>query len=63
MIELQEMLAHAQADIAKMSEEMYVQQKEIAELQRQVRRLKDQLVQVSEGQESDGTPEPPPPHY
>lgn len=61
MIELQEMLAHQQLDLSRMSDELYAQQKEIAELKANMKRLHEQLAQVG-GHEGNGANEPPP-HY
>ena len=63
LIELQEMLAHAQADITKMSAEMYAQQREITELKVQVKRLGEQVEQGQADEGEGGGYEPPPPHY
>lgn len=65
MIELQEMLAHQQFALDKMSEELFAQQKEVAELKRQLKRLGEQVdqAQPDDGGAGQGGYEPPPPHY
>ena len=63
MIALQEMLAHQQLELKKMSDEIYSQQKEIMELKRQLKRLGEQVEQNAPDDGSQGGYEPPPPHY
>ncbi len=61
---LQEIVAHQSEDISRLSDELYAQQKEIAELYRQIASLKVKLQSAIE--DSGVKPiedEAPPPHY
>lgn len=65
IIRLQEAIAHQGEDILRLSDELYTQQKEIADLRRQLQLLHAKLKAASE----EGTgirpanEETPPPHY
>jgi SlyX protein len=64
IIKLQEIISHQQEELARMSDEIYAQQKEIAELQRLFNKLKLQMEQaIAEAATGDIGPERPPPHY
>ena len=62
IIELQEIIAHQGVTLTQLSDELYAQQKETAELRRQVKLLSEQLQKYALD-DDNGTPEPPPPHY
>jgi uncharacterized coiled-coil protein SlyX len=65
LIELQETLAHQSVEIAHLSEELHLQQKETAQLRLQIKLLSDKL-QMAENTQTDAADnafEPPPPHY
>lgn len=65
IIKLQEALAHQGEDMVRLSEELYTQQKEIAQLRSQVTRLQAKLqAAVEEGSVVRSIDqETPPPHY
>lgn len=65
MIALQETVAHQAVEIEQLNGELYAQQKELAELKRQVKMLHDKLGEGagSAGHAHSDSPEPPPPHY
>jgi len=64
IIKLQEIVSHQQEELARLSDEIFVQQKEIAELHRLFQKLKNQLEQaMTEAAHPDAGPERPPPHY
>ena len=64
IIKLQEIISHQSEDIARLSDEMYTQQKELAELNARLTKITAKLESM---QEIDNirTPEQesPPPHY
>ncbi|MBM3617123.1 MAG: SlyX family protein [Alphaproteobacteria bacterium] len=64
---LQELVAHQQEDISRLSDELYIQQQEIVKLQTLVKAVQKQLEQAlaeaAVGAGGDNSPEPPPPHY
>lgn len=62
IIKLQEIVSHQQEELARLSEELYVQQREIAELRLLCGNLKTRLEQTEAAQPVQG-PEPRPPHY
>lgn len=62
IIKLQEIVSHQQEELARLSEELYIQQREIAELRLLCRNLKTRLEQAEAALPAQG-PEPPPPHY
>ena len=64
IIKLQEALFHQGEDIARLSEELYAQQKELAMLNFKVEKLTEKLKNISEDsgiRKQDE--ETPPPHY
>ena len=65
MIRLQTIVGHQEEDIANLSKELYVQQKELNALKQQMTVLIDRFRTFAEA--ADGTQdkgiEPPPPHY
>ena len=64
IIALQETVAHQSIAIEQLHGELYAQQQEIAELQKQLKRLHDQLRAANDAAAAQPhTPEPPPPHY
>lgn len=63
IIELQTIVAHQAEDIATLSHELYVQQKELALLKQQMGQLIDRFRSLAEAAPQDKAPEPPPPHY
>lgn len=64
IIKLQETLFHQGEDIARLSEELYAQQKEISTLNFQVEKLKAKLKSMDEGGDiRKPDEETPPPHY
>ena len=66
IIQLEMKIADQEADIAGLSSELYAQQKEIAELNRQYDELKGRIQALAEEGDnvaSDVSTEPPPPHY
>lgn len=60
---LEELASHQAEALARMGEEMYAQQKEIADLRRQLARLQSRLAAADEAADTPFTPDPPPPHY
>lgn len=62
IMKLQEMVSYQQEEISRLSDELYLQQKHIAELHRALRNLNTRVQEIGETQ-GDDTPEPPPPHY
>lgn len=64
IIKLQETLAHQSEEISRLSEELYIQQKEIAALQVQINHLQAKLETVTEAATMRSLDqEVPPPHY
>lgn len=64
IIKLQEIVSHQQEELARLSDEIFVQQKEIAELRRLFHKLKTQQEQASaDAAHPERGPERPPPHY
>lgn len=64
IIKLQEIVSHQQEELVRLSDEIFVQQKEIAELRRLFHKLKTQQEQAAaEAAHADMGPERPPPHY
>ena len=61
---LQELMAHLQAEVAALHDEIYTQQQEIMRLTASVQHLKDKIKSM---QDNDGILNPaddtPPPHY
>ncbi len=61
IIQLQEELAHQALTISRLSDELYAQQREILQLQKQMGNFKETVESLSQtGFEVD---ESPPPHY
>ncbi|MBL0320412.1 MAG: SlyX family protein [Alphaproteobacteria bacterium] len=65
IIQLQEMLAHQSEDISRLSDELHIQQKEIAKLTMKVMQLQTKLDAALQdpAHGPSGEKEPPPPHY
>ena len=64
IIKIEEVLTHQGEDIARMSEELYTQQKELAALRGQVTKLTDKIKSLQEeGNIRPVDEETPPPHY
>lgn len=64
LIKMQEMLMHQGDEIQRLSDEMYVQQKEIASLRSQLAQMQSVATVTPDGVDSrELGPEPPPPHY
>lgn len=63
IMKLQEIVSHQQEELSRLSDELYLQQKHIAELQEALRGMRRRMQEISESQAGDNTPEPPPPHY
>lgn len=65
IIKLQTTMAEQESDIIKLSDELYVQQKEIIELKKQYAELASMVksLSVDGGGAQDASAEPPPPHY
>jgi len=65
IIILQEMVSHQGEDIARLSEELYTQQQELAALREQIAKINIKLQAVGEGAPAFAPldQEPPPPHY
>lgn len=63
--ELQTIVGHQEVEIANLSAELYVQQKELSKLKQQMANLIERFLSLSEATEAarDKSPEPPPPHY
>lgn len=62
---LQEAVAHQGEDIVRLSDELYAQQKEMAEIRLQFMKLKAEFRAAAESDDSikPEDQEPPPPHY
>ena len=63
IIDMQETLAFQQAEIDRLSEEFYAQQKEIRLLRQMIEHLKDRLNNDDEGDAQALMENRPPPHY
>jgi uncharacterized coiled-coil protein SlyX len=64
IIQLQEIIAHLEHDVSKLSQELYIQQKELAMLRIQVQQLGSQLrTAVDSSPVRSADQETPPPHY
>lgn len=59
--ELQEMIAHQTVEILRLSDELYVQQKEILQLRKKVSHFEETLKSLSHLRSEEE--ETPPPHY
>lgn len=64
VLKLQEVVAHQQQDLARMSDELYAQQQEINRMAKLLRALQAHVLQQgADGAGGDASQEPPPPHY
>lgn len=63
LIELQTKMEYQAEEIAHLSQELYIQQKELSQLKRQMAALMDRFRSLSDTGPQDNTIEPPPPHY
>lgn len=63
LIKMQEIISDQGEDIAKLSQELYVQQRLIQNLRQELKELQDKFVAAQEKDEDIALPEPPPPHY
>lgn len=65
LIKMQTTIAQQDVDISNLSDELYTQQKEMAQLREEVRALKQHLKSMADDGFSSTPPEqePPPPHY
>ncbi|MBY0406894.1 MAG: SlyX family protein [Rickettsiales bacterium] len=65
IIKLQTIVGYQEEEIASLSQELYVQQKELQQLKQQMAVLIDRFRSLSDaaGGQQDKSPEPPPPHY
>lgn len=64
IIQLEMQLAYQREDIDKLSSELFAQQKEIAQLKKLLVEMYDKVRSMEANRSaSDGSDEPPPPHY
>lgn len=64
LIALQELVSHQSEDIARLSDELYAQQKEISQLKYDLAQLKTEISSAKEQPESDNSSDAQrPPHY
>lgn len=64
IITLQELIEYQREDIAKLSEELYAQQREVTQLKLLVLKLNDKIQALESSRAAgDVGDEPPPPHY
>lgn len=64
IIKLQETVSYQTTEINNLSDELYIQQKELAELKKTVKMLKSSLDNIQNAQEFKPlSQETPPPHY
>ncbi len=64
IITLQEQIEYQREDIAKLSEELYAQQREVTQLKLLVLKLNDKIQSLESSRSDAGMgDEPPPPHY
>ncbi|NRA90525.1 MAG: SlyX family protein [Simkaniaceae bacterium] len=66
IISLQELVSHQNEDIARLSDELFAQQKEVAQLKHDLAQLRNELVATKDRLESEfdiSTEEQHPPHY
>lgn len=64
LIKLQELVEYQREDIASLSAELYIQQKEVAKLKKQMLKLHDKIQGIENNRSAAGSSdEPPPPHY
>lgn len=63
LIALQEMFAHQARDMQALSDEVYMQQKEIALLHKQLKQLQHKIASHEDGAAQPAVQEMPLPHY
>jgi len=67
IIKIQEMITHQNEDINRLSHELYMQQKEVLSLSREVKYLRDQIKRIKNNGDDDIRPfsaqDDKPPHY
>lgn len=61
-MKLQETVSHQQEELSRLSDELYWQQKIIAELQQTIKAMQSRVSEIGESMQDAGD-EPPPPHY
>lgn len=63
IITLQELVAHQSLEIEQLSGELHMQQKEVKQLQLQMKKLRADMEDSANDDPRQSLPEPPPPHY
>jgi len=63
IIELEERLMHQEQALEALSVASHRQQNQLDQVQRELKQIRQLLLQLSPGEVGDSADEPPPPHY